>query len=641
MALPNPNSAAMAANYQPWNAREAISTSLRAAFLQMQSNVFAKSPLLRLTPGSGMLRMLRERAELRKKELYEKTGRDETGRKLTKQELEDREKRRADMGALAEIRDLYVDEYKDSGVPIDLKGDSNALFLFERIDANILKIMEIMTTAFPQGQMKNEQSTLDNLSAQERADEQEAEDDQDQLESEERQQSFWLKLFGKKTANSPEGGGLLSSIMSFLSPLLTGGIVGFLSSMIGPIVGVLGTALTTVMTFIAPLLSAIVPLIVAAAPLLIGAMLAGAAGKIIADWITSKGKEEEKKSFNQTLDVAQRKTRKKTALLSTGEKLYEVSDSKGNTRFATANELNLSDEQTSQLNKGDFISTDAGQIRESTYKVETNMRGKETGQLAKNLSANEILAADIAKGKITTGQANSMNAGDKKLMELERKMADYSSSFSDKVSSAKDNSAQALGLMDDFNRITNELEQASKKYPDVFTPNKMVELTQNKYRLFRGIYSNGKIHKDKRAYIDKDQMFGMGGKWDEMDADDLVIPGVGEFTFGEAADSRLTGNDNTSTSGTSITGTNVEAPDRTIPVTKGEVRSTSPMDVPSAAAENAALKSQSSISMPQQTNMTTMTQSNNATVITPPTATRGTGVDADRPYNGTMRLSFS
>jgi hypothetical protein len=638
MALPNPNSTTMAGNYQPWNAREAISTSLQAAFLQMQSNVFAKSPLLRLAPGSGLLR---ERAELKKRELYEKTGRDETGRKLTKQELEERERRKADLGALAEIRDLYVDEYKNSGVPIELKGDSNALFLFERIDANILKIMEIMTSAFPQGQEKNQQNTLDNLSMQEMADEKEAEDDRDQLESEKRQQTFWMKLFGRKTTNASEGQGFLSSIMNFLSPLFSGGIAGFLTSMIGPIVGVLGTALTTVMTFVAPLLSAIVPLIIAAAPLLIGGMLAGAAGKMLSDWITSKANEEEKKSFQQTLDLAQRKTRRKTSMLSTGEKVYEVSDSEGKTRFATANDLNLSGEQTSQLSKGDIISTDAGQIRESTYRVETNMAGKETGRLAGNLSANEILAADIAKGKLTTGQASSMDAGNKKLMELERKMADYSSSFSDRVSSAKDNSAQAIGLMDDFNRITNELDQASRRYPGIFTPSKMIELTQSKYRLFRGIYSDGKIHKDRQAYIDKDEMFGLGGKWDEMDADDLVIPGVGEFTFGEAADSRLMGNVKTSTSGTSITGTDVTAPDRTVPATSGEVRSTTPMDVPSTAAENAALKSQSSISVPQQTNMTTVSQSNNATVITPPTATRGTGVDADRPYNGTYRLSFS
>ena len=78
-----------------------------------------------------------------------------------------------------------------------------------------------------------------------------------------------------------------------------------------------------------------------------------------------------KASFKQTMQVASTGSAKKTAMTPTGEKVYEVSDADGNTRFGTAKELNLSQEQTKQLETGDFISTDKGQVRESTYRVET------------------------------------------------------------------------------------------------------------------------------------------------------------------------------------------------------------------------------------------------------------------------------
>jgi hypothetical protein len=124
--------------YQKWTAKEAIRTAFSASVLSMQSNILSK-PLIRMIPGSGILK---ERAEIKKRELYEKQGRDETGRKLSKQELEDRQKRRKDLGALGELKDLIVDQWQVTGVPIGELLDTDTKFLFEAMGANLLLVKD-------------------------------------------------------------------------------------------------------------------------------------------------------------------------------------------------------------------------------------------------------------------------------------------------------------------------------------------------------------------------------------------------------------------------------------------------------------------------------------------------------------------
>lgn len=662
MALPPPNqSAQQARQYQDFSTREAIGTAIRAGFLQFQANQIAKSSFLKMIPGASIVR---ERAEMKKRELYEKQGRDEQGRKLTKQEFEEREKRRADMGKLAEIHDIiqsWNDKWggSDDGVAVYFKKDSDILFLFESMEAHIKLIHGFLTGASTVGTStygSNQSLSLDDvpdrntsgdvLEAEELAQEQEREDDQDQLESEGRQQGFFTKLFGGlgQGRNRDEGSSILGLLSNMLGPLLRGGsgILGFLKGLVTPILSILGTVMTSVIGFVTPFLTAALPLLIAAAPVLIAGLLGGAAGLAIANWVSGKAEEEREKSLAQSKEIMERGVAKKTATTAEGEKLYRVSDKDGKSKFATAKELNLNEEQLKQLESGDFVKTDSGTITQATYNVETQ-GGKETGRLAENLGADEILAAEITGGKKTVGEANAMDQGQKKLMEIERKMAEYSSSFSNKVATAKDNSIQTLALADDFNRITNELDQATRKYPDIFNREKMVELTQKKYRLFRGIYLNGKVQKNEKAYIDKDEMF-LSGDWDEMDKDDLVIPGVGEFEIG-STDGRLAGNEDSNKSSMSITGTDVAAPDRTAPASPTSMEGAAPTitppppsgsAIPATSNENAMLQSAPSNAVSVNSNTNNVNQSNSA-VIASGISARAERTGIDNPmWNGYM-----
>ena len=142
MALPNPGmqqpgdqmNASQMLQYQQWTAKEAIKTAFSASVLSMQSNLLSKS-LLRIIPGSGILK---DRADVKKRELFEKQGRDADGRKLSKQEFEEREKKRKDLGALGTIKDIIVDQWAQTGVPLGPLLDIDTKFLLERMDANLL-----------------------------------------------------------------------------------------------------------------------------------------------------------------------------------------------------------------------------------------------------------------------------------------------------------------------------------------------------------------------------------------------------------------------------------------------------------------------------------------------------------------------
>jgi len=276
MALPSIGQASQTDDmgYVKASIGESIKTSIKAAGFEM-ANIFQKSPILRMFGGKAIA----ETANLKKRELFERTGRDEQGRKLTKREFEEREKRRKDLGALAEMRDI-LEYWKDNGVPVMLAKDSDALFLFEKIDANILRLLSAFggkttgspsATISPVEETKQEMDIADlAMKEEEVAEEKEREDDEDTIESEQRQQKFFTKMFdGLKQATTKLGekfGGIgsivsaaisgLGSVMSklfatylggsLISSLLGGGGGGKLLSVAGKGLGMVGRGLAKV-----------------------------------------------------------------------------------------------------------------------------------------------------------------------------------------------------------------------------------------------------------------------------------------------------------------------------------------------------------------------------------------------------------
>lgn len=234
MALPNMGSSQQTEDmgYVKASIGESIKTSIKAAGFEM-ANIFQKSPILRMLGGKA----ISETANLKKRELYERTGRDEQGRKLTKREFEEREKRRKDLGALAEMRDI-LEYWKDNGVPVMLAKDSDALFLFESIDANILRMLSALggkstgsptATISPIEETKKEMDIADlAMREEEVAEEKEREDDEDTIDSEQRQQKFFTKMFeGLRQATTKLGekfggiGSIISAAISGLGSVMT------------------------------------------------------------------------------------------------------------------------------------------------------------------------------------------------------------------------------------------------------------------------------------------------------------------------------------------------------------------------------------------------------------------------------------
>lgn len=246
MALPNPN------QYQAWSRKEAVGTAFSATILQMQMNMLMKSPLLRMVPGSGMLK---ERAEFKKRELYERTGRDETGRKLTKQEYEDRAKRRKDLGALGDIRDL-LDKWKDEGVPVYMVDSPS-----KKLGSGKQKVVG-SSSAGGAYALEDEEAK-----AEAKKDQQEEDD-----RIEKKQETFFTKLFGGKKGGGKEGG-MLAGLMSMLSPILDlfkGGLSGLVSSLTAPLLAAITGAISGIGAALGPLLMSLAPLVI---PFLIAAGL--------------------------------------------------------------------------------------------------------------------------------------------------------------------------------------------------------------------------------------------------------------------------------------------------------------------------------------------------------------------------------
>lgn len=593
MALPDPSN--QMRQYQPQSNREAIGTHTSAALLQMQINMLSKSPLLRMIPGSGILK---ERAEFKKRERYEKTGRDETGRKLTQMEFEDREKKRKDLGALGEIKDLIVDTWNVDGVPTYQVDNPN-----KKMDGGKQKNID-----------PSEEGAY-SLEEEERAKEKEKADDADDDKTSKRQEGFFTNLFGKKTGEKKEGKGLLAGLLDMLGSV-KGWLVGGLAGLVELVMGAIGTAAT-----------AILPILGAIALPAVALLLGGAVGLTIAKWIESAADKYRVKADKETKQVMEEGSAKKTATNEQGEKIYKIADKDNNTKFGTAKELGLKKEDLEGIAKEGFAESDQGRISESTYRVQTQ-GGKETGKLAKKLSGDEILSAGMAKGKISTTDAGNKNAGEKKMMEIEQSMAEYSTDFADAIANSSDDSAKALGLVNDFNSIRNNTKMAIGKYPNVFTADRLKSLTM-KYGVFGNAIRGGKITEGSEAYIDKNAAFigPAGSDYDKLDADDLVIPGVGDFTFGQRRGQAAFLSKEAKTAGT------VDTAAPTVPASDIIPKTPTGSDIPSTAASNAALMSTPTAAPTVNSTANSVQQTNNTVVASAPTTSR-TGADTPPRFNG-------
>ena len=598
MALPNPGQNASSSyqmrEYQPWTRKEAISTQISASILSMQSNLLAKSPLLRAIPGSGILK---ERADIKKREKFYAQGRDsETGRKLSKEEFEDREKKRKDLGALGDIKDLIVDKWGVDGVPTYQVVNPN-----KKMDGGKQKNID-----------PSEEGAY-SLEEEERAKETEKADDADADRIQKKQEGFFTNLLGKKSGEKKEGKGLLGGLLDMLGSV-KGWLVGGLAGLVELVMGAIGTAA-----------AAILPILGAIALPAVALLLGGAVGLTIAKWIESAADKYRTKADAETKQVMEEGSAKKTATNEQGEKIYKIADKDNNTKFGTAKELGLKKEDLEGITKEGFAESDQGRISESTYRVQTQ-GGKETGKLAKKLSGDEILSAGIAKGTISTTDAGNKNAGEKKMMEIERSMAEYSADFSDAIVNSTDDSAKALGLVNDFNSVLNNTKMGISKYPNIFTRDRLKSLVM-KYGMFGNAIVDGKVKKGSEAYIDKDTGFigSAGSDYDKLDADDLVIPGVGTYTFGSK--SSKAAKMSKDAAGT------VDTAAPTVPASDIIPKTPTGSDIPSTAASNAALMSTPTAAPTVNTTANSVQQTNNTVVASAPTTSR-TGADTPPRFNG-------
>lgn len=364
--------------YQEFSMKEALKTATKAGLFTAVSNQIANSTVLRRIPGMASVR---EGMELKKRELYERTGRDESGRKLTKRELEDRELRRKDAGALASIWELLDQDWRN-GVPVVIKGIESAAFAmmsgfgsnaaggerFRPISREYGRSDNVTIASSGEGAYDIQDESSEKLQRREEAAEQERADDVDQDRDQEKEEGFFTNLFSKTfgSRDRSKSGSLIDSLLGIVGPLLGifgggGGIVGMLSGIITPMLGALATAGTALIGVITPLL-----------PLIVGAILVGAVGLSIKSWIDSWIEDQEK-------DVG----------LDTGMKnAYAYKDpNTGVTSLKTAEELGTTDEA---IKSG---ARPSGLI--SSQKIVAEFRdGKLTGGLAKGIpQSKEAIAA--------------------------------------------------------------------------------------------------------------------------------------------------------------------------------------------------------------------------------------------------------
>lgn len=220
MALPNPsanipqNAPSMNTNTSKTelkevkeSLKEAVVTGLKAGFLSTQAKTFSKIPLF----GRG----LAERAEFKRRQMLESQDRDPlTGRKLTKEELEERERRKKSMDAMGEIKDKVI-EIADILTKQFGPGAGAA-----KKPSPPTPMVAPSDTTTPYA-LEGEEPVMDKLSAEEAMQEKQNADREVQEEIQEKEQTFFEKLFEKyfgegnkrnATAVAASGGGLLSKI---------------------------------------------------------------------------------------------------------------------------------------------------------------------------------------------------------------------------------------------------------------------------------------------------------------------------------------------------------------------------------------------------------------------------------------------
>lgn len=224
MALPNP-SANIPQNAPSMNTnasksemkevkeslKEAVVTGLKAGFLSTQAKTFSKIPLF----GRG----LAERAEFKRRQMLESQDRDPlTGRKLTKEELEERERRKKSMDAMGEIKDKVI-EIADI---LTKQFGPGAAAAKKPSPPTPLVAPSDTTTPYA---LEGEEPVMDKLSAEEAMQEKQNADREVQEEIQEKEQTFFEKLFEKyfgegnkrnATAVAASGGGLLSKIAGMI-----------------------------------------------------------------------------------------------------------------------------------------------------------------------------------------------------------------------------------------------------------------------------------------------------------------------------------------------------------------------------------------------------------------------------------------
>ena len=223
MALPNPAQSSAASVPMSNSIKEAIATGIKASLLTKQSSVLSKIPIF----GQA----LSERAEEKKRALYESQGRDiVTGRKLTKEEIEERERRKASMDAMGEIRE-DVDLIRS----ILEKAFGKPTAVLDGLKKQAMPMIAPPSGGSSPYQLADEVGG-NNLAAEEQRLEQQQADKETQLEVQEEDHTFFEKLFakyfGKSDADTNKqqataGGGLLSKIGGLFSGIA--GAVDFLA----------------------------------------------------------------------------------------------------------------------------------------------------------------------------------------------------------------------------------------------------------------------------------------------------------------------------------------------------------------------------------------------------------------------------
>ena len=239
MALPNP-AIGIPPNAPSTNApdigdvkfdiKEAIQTGLKGGFLSAQQSFFSKVPKIL---GGGVLA---ERAELKKRELFEKQGRDPvTGRKLTKEELEERALRRKSYGAMGDISDSVqeIQRILESGAIFGGMGGTRQQTSLPRRLADLGKKDEIKIEQPKDGmgyelasELSSDNGQTSALAMEEQQLEAQEVEKEQKLEIQERNEDFFEKLFtkffGKRGADDgatdgstkKEGSSLFSKIAS-------------------------------------------------------------------------------------------------------------------------------------------------------------------------------------------------------------------------------------------------------------------------------------------------------------------------------------------------------------------------------------------------------------------------------------------